>query len=80
MAVANSDSHTHADAVGSPHTVVHAAELSARAIVDGVRRGRSYLAASTGVTLGLVARSDGGSAGLVLPNSSRTAWVTAERW
>ncbi|GAA1032637.1 CehA/McbA family metallohydrolase [Virgisporangium ochraceum] len=64
VAVGNSDCHTLVDAVGSPHTVVHATGLSARAVLDGVRAGRSYLATSPGISLSLVARSRGRGAAI----------------
>ncbi len=50
-AVGGSDSHTEAQPVGSPQTVVHARELSTPALVDGLRRGRSYIARSRSVTV-----------------------------
>jgi hypothetical protein len=55
VAVGGSDSHTHQQPVGSPQTVVHARELSIPAIVDGLRRGRSYIAPARGVTVELTA-------------------------
>lgn len=59
VAVANSDSHSHSDRIGVPHTVVRAEELSAPAILDAVRRGRAWLSTSADVTVELTARSDG---------------------
>lgn len=50
-AMGNSDAHREGDDVGLPHTVVHAAELSRRALLDGVRKGHSYLAESSGIAL-----------------------------
>jgi hypothetical protein len=50
-AVAGSDSHTQDQPVGSPQTVVHARELSIPALVDGLRRGRSYIARSRSVAV-----------------------------
>ena len=64
VAVANSDSHSHADPIGSPHTVVRADELSTPAILAGLRQGRAYLAGSAGVTLDLTATADGRTAGI----------------
>ncbi|AXK34590.1 phosphoesterase [Streptomyces armeniacus] len=54
-AMGNSDAHREGQDVGLPHTVVHAAELSRRALLDGVRQGHSYLAESSRVTLRLTA-------------------------
>ena len=54
-AVGGSDSHGPHQRVGMPQTVVHAAELSTPAVIDGLRRGRSYIAESSGVTLELTA-------------------------
>jgi hypothetical protein len=54
-AVGGSDSHGEHQQVGLPQTVVHAEELSTPAIIDGLRRGRSYLARSCGVALELTA-------------------------
>jgi hypothetical protein len=62
VAVGGSDSHGKHQPVGSPQTVVHAGELSVPAIIDGLRRGRSYLARSCDVALELTAscaNSDG---------------------
>lgn len=55
VAVGGSDSHTHDQLVGSPQTVVHARELSVDAVVDGLRRGRSYITRSCPVTVELTA-------------------------
>jgi hypothetical protein len=54
-AVAGSDSHGPHQRVGSPHTVVHACALTTAELLDGLRRGRSYLAESTGVTVNVQA-------------------------
>jgi hypothetical protein len=54
-AVGGSDSHGPHQCVGLPQTVVHAPELSTPALVDGMRRGRSYIAESSAVTLELTA-------------------------
>jgi hypothetical protein len=54
-AVGGSDSHGANQRVGLPQTVVHAAELSTPAVVDGLRRGRSYIAESSGVAVELTA-------------------------
>ena len=58
-AVGGSDSHTERQSVGSPQTVVHARELSIPALVDGLRRGRSYIARSRAVTVEFTASSRG---------------------
>ncbi|WP_367125126.1 CehA/McbA family metallohydrolase [Streptomyces phytohabitans] len=54
-AMGSSDAHREGQDVGLPHTVVHAAELSRRAVLEGVRKGRSYLAESSRVSLALTA-------------------------
>jgi len=54
-AVGGSDSHAPHQRVGLPQTVVHAAELSTPALVESLRRGRSYIAESSAVTLELTA-------------------------
>lgn len=48
-AVGGSDSHGPHQPVGVPQTVVHAADLSVRSVVDGLRHGRSYIAQSCSV-------------------------------
>ena len=52
-AVGGSDSHGAHQRVGMPQTVVHAAELSTPAVIEGLRSGRSYIAESSGVKLEL---------------------------
>jgi hypothetical protein len=59
VAVGGSDSHAHRQPVGSPQTVVYACELSKSALLDGLRRGRSYIARSRGVTVELTASCSG---------------------
>jgi hypothetical protein len=54
-AVGGSDSHAAHQRVGLPQTVVHAPALSTPALVEGLRRGRSYIAESSAVTLRLTA-------------------------
>ncbi|OEV05204.1 phosphoesterase [Streptomyces oceani] len=54
-AMGNSDAHREGQDVGHPQTVVLAADLSRRALLDGVRHGRSYLAESSRITLKLSA-------------------------
>jgi predicted metal-dependent phosphoesterase TrpH len=61
-AVAGSDSHGAHQRVGLPHTVVHAEELSTPALIDGLRRGRSYIAESSAVTVELTATCNGTTA------------------
>ncbi len=63
VAVGGSDSHAGTEPVGRPQVVVHADQLSAAAIVDGLVRGRSYLAESAGVGLAVVARAGQATAG-----------------
>ena len=62
VAVGGSDSHGRHQRVGSPQTAVHAHELSVPAIVDGLRRGRSYVVRSSGVACELTASCAGGGA------------------
>ncbi|WP_411082722.1 CehA/McbA family metallohydrolase [Streptomyces sp. cmx-18-6] len=57
-ALGSSDAHREPDRLGLPQTVVLADDLSRRAILAGLRAGRSYLAESSDVTLSLTA-SDG---------------------
>ncbi|GAA3720617.1 CehA/McbA family metallohydrolase [Streptomyces tremellae] len=64
-AMGNSDAHRDPDAVGRPQTVVLADELSRRAILAGLRAGRSYVAESAEVSLALTASGGrGGHAGI----------------
>ncbi|AJE41168.1 CehA/McbA family metallohydrolase [Streptomyces nodosus] len=50
-AMGNSDAHRAPDTIGSPQTVVLADELSRRAVQEGIRAGRSYIAESKNVSL-----------------------------
>jgi hypothetical protein len=59
-AVGGSDSHGEHQQVGLPQIVVHAEDLSTPAIIDGLRRGRSYLARSCDVALELTASCPSG--------------------
>jgi hypothetical protein len=59
-AVGGSDSHGSDQRVGVPQSVVHAAELSTPAVVDGLRRGRSYIAESSAVAVKLNASCPAG--------------------
>ncbi|OBG28935.1 CehA/McbA family metallohydrolase [Mycobacterium sp. 852002-51057_SCH5723018] len=63
VAVGGSDSHGEHQPVGAPQTAVHARELSMPAIVDGLRRGRSYIVRSREVACELTATCPGGSGG-----------------
>ncbi len=57
-AVGGSDSHVSTQPVGRPQTVVYAQALSTPELIDGLRRGRCYVAESDGVTLTLNASRD----------------------
>jgi hypothetical protein len=61
VAVGGSDSHGKHQLVGSPQTAVHARELSVPAIVDGLRRGRSYVVGSRNVACELTASCASGA-------------------
>ncbi|MCT2594750.1 CehA/McbA family metallohydrolase [Streptomyces sp. N2-109] len=54
-AMGSSDAHREGQEVGLPQTVVRAEDLSRRALLEGMRKGRSYLAESSAVTLKLSA-------------------------
>ncbi|MFI6206973.1 CehA/McbA family metallohydrolase [Streptomyces sp. NPDC051041] len=54
-AMGSSDAHRDPDAVGHPQTVVLADDLTRRAIQEGIRAGRSYVAESKNVTLAFTA-------------------------
>ncbi len=78
-AVGGSDSHGPHQRVGSPQTVVRAAELSTPAVVEGLRRGRSYLAESSAVTLELTASCPVGDAMLTAgPGETLTMPASAQ--
>ncbi|QES51799.1 hypothetical protein DEJ50_32050 [Streptomyces venezuelae] len=62
-AVGNSDAHSPSDAVGRPHNVVRATSLSAPAVLDALRQGRSYAVESAAVTVDFTARAGGAVAG-----------------
>lgn len=62
--VGNSDSHNSGQAVGEAQTVVHAETLSTTAILDGVRRGRAWIAESSAVDLTFTAALRGTTAGI----------------
>jgi hypothetical protein len=61
VAAGGSDSHGKHQPVGSPQTAVHARELSVPAIVEGLRRGRSYIIRSRDVACELTASCPGGA-------------------
>jgi hypothetical protein len=63
-AVGSSDAHRPGQVVGLPQTVVQALDLSTRAVLDGVRAGRSWLAESAAVSLDLRASSGTRTAGI----------------
>ncbi|MGY3202368.1 CehA/McbA family metallohydrolase [Streptomyces sp. TE5632] len=54
-AMGNSDAHRDPDVVGHPQTVVLADELSRRAVQEGIRAGRSYVAESARVSVAFTA-------------------------
>jgi hypothetical protein len=61
----SSDAHRDPDVVGRPQTVVLADDLTRRAIQDGIRAGRSYIAESAAVNLDFTASGGrGGHAGI----------------
>jgi hypothetical protein len=62
VAVGGSDSHSKHQLVGSPQTAVHAGELSVPAIVDALRRGRSYIVRSSDVACELTASCESSDA------------------
>jgi hypothetical protein len=62
-AVANSDTHL-AGQMGVPHNVVPAAELSASAILDGLRSGRNWMTDSAAISLSFTVSAAGRSAGI----------------
>ena len=61
-AVGGSDSHASSQPVGRPQTVVYAQDLATPDLVEGLRRGRCYVAESSAVTLVLSASRDDGTA------------------
>jgi len=60
-AVGGSDSHASTQPLGRPQTVVYAQGLATRDLVDGLRRGRCYVAESSAVSLVLSASREGSS-------------------
>jgi hypothetical protein len=63
-AVGGSDAHSETQVIGLPHNVVHATDLTRRAILDGVRSGRVWIAESAAVNLTFTAASDDRQAGI----------------
>ncbi|MFG2043231.1 CehA/McbA family metallohydrolase [Dactylosporangium sp. NPDC048998] len=63
-AVGDSDAHSEPQVVGLPHNVVYAEGLDRRAILDGVRAGRLWIAESAAVDLSFTATAGGRSAGI----------------
>ena len=61
-AVGGSDSHASSQPVGRPQTVVYAQGLATPDLIEGLRRGRCYVAESSAVTLALSASRDDGAA------------------
>jgi hypothetical protein len=57
-AVGGSDSHVATQPVGRPQTIVYADDLSTSGLVDGIRRGRCYIAESDAISLALNASRD----------------------
>lgn len=75
-AIGSSDAHREGQDVGLPHTVVRAASLSREDLLDGIRRGRCWLAESSSVELSFGATGPRGAhAGigerLVVPEDAR---------
>ncbi|MFD0575508.1 CehA/McbA family metallohydrolase [Dactylosporangium darangshiense] len=63
-AVGDSDAHSEPQVVGLPHNVVNASGLDRRAILDGVRAGRLWIAESAAVDLSFTATAAGRGAGI----------------
>ncbi|MFJ6602213.1 CehA/McbA family metallohydrolase [Streptomyces lydicus] len=62
-AMGNSDTHLEGQ-IGIPHTVVFAEELTTKAILAGIRSGRSWIAESADVDVSFTAKADGRVAGV----------------
>ncbi len=62
--IANSDSHHSGQTVGQAQTVVYAKTLSTSAVMDGIRRGRAWLAESSAIDLRFEARRRGTTVGI----------------
>lgn len=63
-AVGDSDAHSEPQAIGLPHTVVHARDLERGAILDAVKAGHTWIAESAAVDLTFSATSRGRTAGI----------------
>ncbi len=63
-AMGNSDAHSEPQAVGLPHNVVLADDLSTEAVMDGLRAGRSWIAESSAVQLTFTASGHARQAGI----------------
>ncbi|WP_269936864.1 CehA/McbA family metallohydrolase [Arthrobacter sp. HY1533] len=63
-AMGNSDAHSAPQVIGFPHNVVNAKALSRDAILEGIRKGRSWIAESAGVSLEFSIASGDRSAGI----------------
>lgn len=59
----NSDTHLEGQ-IGMPHTVVFAKELSTKALLAGIRAGRSWIADSADMDVSFTAHADGRVAGV----------------
>jgi hypothetical protein len=56
-AVGASDAHAYEDDIGRPHTVVRASQLGPNAVLTGINAGRTYIVASSDITLDMTATS-----------------------
>jgi hypothetical protein len=63
-AVGGSDAHGRTDTVGLPQSVVYAADLDRRSVLDAIRAGRLWLAESGAVNLSFTASARGHQAGV----------------
>jgi hypothetical protein len=64
VALGGSDAHREPDVVGLPRNLVLAEDLERRAVLDGIRAGRMWIAESAGVELDFGASAEGRSAGI----------------
>ncbi|MGW6917805.1 CehA/McbA family metallohydrolase [Kitasatospora sp. NPDC054939] len=63
-AIGNSDAHSVPQVIGSPHTVVRAADLTRADVLAGLRAGHSWIAESSAVQLEFTATGHGRQAGI----------------
>lgn len=63
-AMANSDAHSVPQVIGLPQTVVYAEDLTRKAVLDGIREGRTYVAESSSVSVEFTATGAGRQAGI----------------